>query len=102
MIRRRLRLALLLLPVLLLAACSSPQLAYRFADDWVLWKIGNYVELEPSQRRRLDLVIDDFFRGIDRINCRSTQISSINKRRAWHLHRLALMNCGKHIQRSSL
>jgi hypothetical protein len=51
---QRLRPLVLLAALLLLAACSRLDLAYRNLDLVIPWWIGNYVSLEPSQKAWLE------------------------------------------------
>lgn len=57
-----LRLIALLLVLALLGACSSTRLAYRFADQGIIWWVEDYVSLTREQkstlRRELDVLLD--------------------------------------------
>ena len=44
----------------LLSACSMTRIAYDYADVYLRWRIGNYLDVEGQQSEELDERIDDF------------------------------------------
>lgn len=54
-----LRNTLLCLVLLAVTGCSS-QIAYRFADTYIAWKIRDYVDLNSAQREQADEVVEGF------------------------------------------
>lgn len=63
--RRRFRLihqALLVLCVLLLAACSSTTFVYNRLDFFIPWQIGKYVDLDRAQETHLEDLLLPFLR----------------------------------------
>lgn len=53
---------LLLLTLLWLSACSSTKLSYSFLDNWLQWRIDDYIQLNASQQRFTTAQINDFHR----------------------------------------
>lgn len=49
-----------LLAALLISACSSTRLAYRYADWGIIWWAEDYVSLNSAQKSRLEADIDRF------------------------------------------
>lgn len=46
--------------VLILSACSSRQLGYRYAEQLISWQVGRYVTLDSEQRSLLREEVDGF------------------------------------------
>lgn len=46
--------------VVLLSACSSRQLGYRYAEQLISWQVSRYVTLDSEQRSMLRRELDDF------------------------------------------
>lgn len=53
------RTTILCLVLLAVTGCSS-QIAYRFADTYIAWKIRDYVDLTSTQREQVDVAVNDF------------------------------------------
>lgn len=54
--------SLVLLFLLLLSACSSTRLSYGFLDNWLQWRIDDYITLTQQQQRLANKQIKDFHR----------------------------------------
>lgn len=52
--------ALLLISALLVSACSSTKVAYRYADWGIVWWVEDYVTLTDAQKQQLNIDIDQF------------------------------------------
>ncbi|MBB3059311.1 DUF6279 family lipoprotein [Microbulbifer rhizosphaerae] len=48
--------------LLLLASCSSVQLAYNHMDRWIRWQLDDYVDLKGTQKQQLAAALDSFHR----------------------------------------
>ncbi|MGL6160610.1 DUF6279 family lipoprotein [Microbulbifer sp.] len=46
--------------LLLLASCSSVQLAYNHMDRWIRWQLDDYVDLKGPQKQQLAAALDSF------------------------------------------
>lgn len=46
--------------LLVLSACSSAQLGYRFLDNLIRWELNEYVSLNSEQSRVIDAALDEF------------------------------------------
>lgn len=54
------RVLLCALALSLLSACSTTRIAYEYADVYLRWRIGNYLDVEGAQSEELDERIDGF------------------------------------------
>ncbi|TNE96637.1 MAG: DUF3549 domain-containing protein, partial [Gammaproteobacteria bacterium] len=52
--------AALALTMVLLAACSSTKMAYRYADWGIVWWVEDYVSLNDAQKQALNSDIEAF------------------------------------------
>lgn len=60
MSHKRCAIVLILVTVLLVSACSSTRMAYRYADWGIVWWVEDYITLTDNQKTELSQSIDSF------------------------------------------